>query len=51
LRRSRSRHAQHENISSTWLVRQGWVEPKDTALAEAAKAAKDERLGLWRAGD
>jgi endonuclease YncB( thermonuclease family) len=39
---------------STWMVRQGWAEPKDTneaPLAEAAAAAKQERLGLWRDGD
>jgi endonuclease YncB( thermonuclease family) len=37
---------------STWLVRQGWAEaksPNDAALAEAAKTAKSEKLGLWRA--
>jgi endonuclease YncB( thermonuclease family) len=35
---------------STWLVRQGWATPKDNeaALAQAAAAAKSERLGLWR---
>jgi len=35
-------------------VRQGWAEPKDAnepALAEAAEAAKDERLGMWRVSD
>jgi endonuclease YncB( thermonuclease family) len=35
-------------------VRQGWAEPKDAnepALAEAAKAAEDERLGVWRVSD
>lgn len=39
---------------STWLVRQGWAapnEPADPALAEAATAAKDERLGIWRVSD
>ena len=36
---------------STWLVRQGWATPQspnDAALAEAAKTAKSEKLGLWR---
>jgi endonuclease YncB( thermonuclease family) len=36
---------------STWLVRQGWAEPKDAhepALAEAAQAAKKDKLGLWQ---
>jgi endonuclease YncB( thermonuclease family) len=38
---------------STWVLRQGWAEPKDAEgpLAEAATAAKKERLGLWRDGD
>jgi endonuclease YncB( thermonuclease family) len=36
---------------STWMVRQGWAEPRDPALAKAGTAAKDERLGLWRASD
>ena len=39
---------------STWMVRQGWAEPKDTnetALAEAAAAAKQDKLGLWRGGE
>jgi endonuclease YncB( thermonuclease family) len=39
---------------STWMVRQGWAEPKDTReapLGEAAAAAKKERLGLWRDSD
>jgi endonuclease YncB( thermonuclease family) len=39
---------------STWLVRQGWAEPKDPkepALAEAAQAAKQEGLGLWRGAE
>ena len=38
---------------STWTLRQGWAEPKDAneaPLAEAAAAAKQERLGLWRDG-
>jgi len=37
---------------STWMVRQGWAtpnEPKDPALAEAAKAAQAEKIGFWRA--
>jgi len=36
---------------STWLARQGWAEPKDAnepALAEAAQAAKKDKLGLWQ---
>ena len=36
---------------STWLVRQGWAKPNDPpepALADAARAAKSERIGLWR---
>jgi endonuclease YncB( thermonuclease family) len=39
---------------STWLVRQGWAtprEPSETALAEAAAAAKVEKLGLWRSAE
>lgn len=35
---------------STWLVRQGWATPKEPnqpAFAEAAAAAKSEKLGLW----
>jgi endonuclease YncB( thermonuclease family) len=36
---------------SAWVVRQGWAESKDPALAQAAKAAKDEHLGLWRADE
>jgi endonuclease YncB( thermonuclease family) len=39
---------------STWLVRQGWAtpkEPSEATLAEAAKAAKSERLGLWRSAE
>jgi endonuclease YncB( thermonuclease family) len=39
---------------STWMARQGWAAPKepaDPALAEAATAAKDERLGVWRVSD
>jgi len=38
---------------SVWMVRQGWAEPNDASeasLAEAAAAAKKERLGLWRDG-
>ncbi len=37
---------------SVWMVRQGWAKPKpdaDTALADAADAAKVARLGIWRA--
>ena len=36
---------------STWLVRQGWAKPNDLpepALADAAEAAKSERIGLWQ---
>lgn len=36
---------------STWLVRQGWATPSGPAeppLAEAAEAAKTEKIGLWR---
>ena len=39
---------------STWMVRQGWAEPKDTnepKLAQAAAAAKQDKLGLWRGGE
>ena len=39
---------------STWMVRQGWAEPKDIdepALAQAAAAAKQDKLGLWRGGE
>jgi endonuclease YncB( thermonuclease family) len=37
---------------STWLVRQGWakpIDPPEPMLADAARAAKSERIGLWRA--
>ena len=36
---------------STWMVRQGWAKPYDPpepALADAAEAAKSERIGLWQ---
>jgi endonuclease YncB( thermonuclease family) len=36
---------------SIWMVRQGWAKPNDPpepALADAARAAKSERIGLWR---
>ena len=36
---------------STWIVRQGWAKPNDPpepALADAAEAAKSERIGLWQ---
>lgn len=36
---------------STWVVREGWANPKDTsekALADAEDAAKKEKIGLWR---
>jgi endonuclease YncB( thermonuclease family) len=39
---------------STWLVRQGWATPRETnepALAEAAAAAKSEKLGQWRSAE
>ncbi len=39
---------------STWLVRQGWAtpkEPNEPALAEAAAAAKSEKLGLWHGAE
>ena len=36
---------------STWMVRQGWakpIDPLEPALADASRAAKSERIGLWR---
>jgi endonuclease YncB( thermonuclease family) len=39
---------------STWMVRQGWAKPNDVpepVLADAARAAKSERIGLWRGVD
>jgi endonuclease YncB( thermonuclease family) len=36
---------------STWLVRQGWAKPNDLpepALADAAEAAKSDRIGVWQ---
>jgi endonuclease YncB( thermonuclease family) len=36
---------------STWMVRQGWAKPNDPpepAHADAAEAAKSERIGLWQ---
>ena len=36
---------------STWMVRQGWAQPKeplDQNLAAAVQAAKSERAGQWR---
>ena len=39
---------------STWMVRNGWADPKgppESALAEAAQAAKQERVGLWRGAE
>ena len=36
---------------STWMVRQGWAklnDPPEPALADAAEAAKSERIGLWQ---
>ena len=43
-----------ETDLSTWMVQQGWAEPKDTnepALVQAAAAAKHGKLGLWRGAD
>ena len=43
-----------ETDLSTWMVRQGWAEPKDpneTALAQAAAAAKQDKLGVWRGAE
>ena len=39
---------------ATWVVRQGWANPKDTQeqeLAEAETAAKKDKVGMWRGGD
>jgi endonuclease YncB( thermonuclease family) len=39
---------------STWMVRQGWAKPKEPtepALADAARAAQSERIGLWRSAE
>ena len=39
---------------STWMVRQGWANPNDPpepVLADAAEAAKSERIGLWRGAE
>jgi endonuclease YncB( thermonuclease family) len=39
---------------ATWMVRQGWAEPKEGSertLAEAAQAAKQEHVGLWRGAE
>ena len=39
---------------STWMVRQGWAMPNDPpepVLAEAARAAKAERIGFWRGAE
>ena len=36
---------------STWMVTQGWAEPKapkEKALADAAAAARKKRIGIWR---
>ncbi|HZP09407.1 hypothetical protein [Methyloceanibacter sp.] len=36
---------------STWVVRQGWANPKDgseKALADAEGAAKKDKVGIWR---
>ena len=43
-----------ETDLSTWMVQQGWAEPKDTnepALVQAAAAAKQDKLGLWRGAE
>ncbi len=40
-----------ETDLSTWVVRQGWANPKDRAaktLADAEDAAKKDKVGLWR---
>jgi endonuclease YncB( thermonuclease family) len=37
---------------SAWMVQQGWTEaaqPADPALAQAAEAARQNHLGIWRA--
>ena len=39
---------------STWVVREGWANPKGTsekALADAEDAAKKEKIGLWRGSE
>ena len=39
---------------STWMVRQGWAKPNgppEPVLAEAARAAKAERIGFWRGAE
>ena len=39
---------------ATWVVRQGWANPKDAReqeLAEAESAAKKDKAGMWRGGD
>jgi endonuclease YncB( thermonuclease family) len=39
---------------SSWMVRQGWANPNDPpepVLADAAEAAKSERIGLWRGAE
>lgn len=36
---------------STWMVAQGWAEPKapkEKALADGAAAARKKRIGMWR---
>jgi len=43
-----------ETDLSTWMVQQGWAEPKDTnepVLVQAAAAAKKGKLGLWRGAE
>jgi endonuclease YncB( thermonuclease family) len=43
-----------ETDISTWMVRQGWAELKDTTestLVQAAAAAKKDKLGLWRGSE
>src|SRR6476646_1202685 len=39
---------------ATWVVRQGWANPKDSQeqeLAEAETAARKDKIGMWRGGD
>jgi endonuclease YncB( thermonuclease family) len=43
-----------ETDLSTWMVQQGWAEPKDAnepALVRAAAATKQGKLGLWRGAE
>jgi endonuclease YncB( thermonuclease family) len=36
---------------SSWMVRQGWAEPKEPTLVEAAQLARSEKIGLWRSAE